>query len=393
MPASELAGAVAEDVAMEGPRRDRWLDALRGVAVLLVLGRHLELPADAHPLLACWQRGGWVGVDLFFVLSGFLVSGLLFREYRRSGSLLLWRFLVRRAFRIYPAFFVLLGCTWLVSQVLHTPRVSGRAFLVEMLFVQNYFRGVWNHTWSLAVEEHFYIGLPLLLLGLAWMGRRTSDPFRSLVPLGAVTVVVLAGLRCLNSWRQPYSNPTHLFPTHLRADSLLAGVLLAYAWHFHRTAFDQFVGRRRRLLLCAGMACFVPAFMFDLETAWLVSTVGLSLFALGAVLVIAAGLGGDAPSLARWLAPVGGCSYSIYLWHVPVLIWGVPLAEHAVGYRLDNGVRMLVYLAGSLMVGAGMAWLIEKPALRLRDAWIPSTSERRTIGKSSEEPARLRQCA
>jgi peptidoglycan/LPS O-acetylase OafA/YrhL len=378
---------------MDGSKRDRWLDALRGAAVLLVLGRHLELPADAHPLLAGWQRGGWVGVDLFFVLSGFLVSGLLFSEVRRRGSLALGRFLVRRTFRIYPAFFVLLGCTWLVSQFLHTPRASGRAFLAEMLFVQNYFSGVWNHTWSLAVEEHFYIGLPFLLLGLVWLGRRAGDPFRLLVPLGAVAVVVLAGLRCANAWRQPYSNPSHLFPTHLRADSLLAGVLLAYCWHFHRARFDRFIGGRRRMFLVAGIACFVPAFLFQLETVWFVSTLGLSLFALGAVLVIAAGLGSEAPGVARWLVPVGGCSYSTYLWHMPVLIWGVPLCERAIGYPLDEGVRMAVYLAGSLVVGASMAWLIEKPSLRLRDRWFPSASERPAISKPTAELPASRQCA
>jgi peptidoglycan/LPS O-acetylase OafA/YrhL len=378
---------------MDGPRRDRWLDALRGMAVLLVLGRHLEFPTDAHPLLAAWQRGGWVGVDLFFVLSGFLVSGLLFREYRRTGSVTLGRFLVRRAFRIYPAFFVLLGCTWLISRSLHTPHTSVRAFLAEVLFVQNYYRGVWSHTWSLAVEEHFYIALPLLLLGLIWMGRHTRDPFRLLVPLGAMTVVGLAGLRWFNAWLEPYSNPTHLFPTHLRADSLLAGVLLAYAWHFHRAAFNRLVGGRRRMLLVAGVACFVPAFLFELETAWFMSTLGLTLFAIGAVLVIAAGLGSEAPGVARRLAPIGGFSYSIYLWHMPVLIWGVPLCERTLGYRLDDGVRIAVYLAGSLVTGAGMAWLVETPALWLRDRWFGSAGEgaNAQVDHAGDEP--LKRCA
>src|SRR5271165_4056899 len=88
------------------------LDVLRALAVLLVLGRHMDLsPADVPGVMrgvaATWYRGGWIGVDLFFVLSGFLVSGLLFREYRRHNSLAVPRFLVRRGFRIYPAFFAL----------------------------------------------------------------------------------------------------------------------------------------------------------------------------------------------------------------------------------------------------------------------------------------------
>jgi peptidoglycan/LPS O-acetylase OafA/YrhL len=339
---------------------------------LLVLGRHLELPADAPALLTIWQRGGWVGADLFFVLSGFLVSGLLFREYQRRGSLALPRFLIRRGFRIYPAFAVLLLCTWLIARITHVPHVSAKGFLVEGLFVQNYFHGVWNHTWSLAVEEHFYIGLPLVLFAMLWVGRRKSDPFRPLIPLGAAAMVALLGLRCLNLWRTPYSNPTHLFPTHLRADSLLAGVLLAYAHQFHRAAFDAVVADRRGVLQWAGVACFVPAFCFDVTTSWFVPTFGLTLFALGAVLLIAAGVGSPAPRFTQCLAPIGGCSYSIYLWHMPVLIWGLPLCEHVLGYRLDGAARVAVYLIGAVSAGAVMAWIVERPSIWLRDKWVPA---------------------
>src|SRR5437588_427180 len=115
----------------------------RGAALLLVLGRHLELGDECHPLLALWHRGGWVAVDLFFVLSGFLVSGLLFREYQRRGSLALSRFLVRRGLRIYPSFYLLLLCTWLAAPFFHTPSTARRRFLAEIFFVQNYYRGVW----------------------------------------------------------------------------------------------------------------------------------------------------------------------------------------------------------------------------------------------------------
>jgi peptidoglycan/LPS O-acetylase OafA/YrhL len=377
---------------MERRARDVWLDALRGSAVLLVLGRHLEVPADANALLTIWQRGGWVGVDLFFVLSGFLISGLLFREYQRQGSLTLPRFLIRRGFRIYPAFAVLLLCTWLVARAVHVPHVSGKAFLAEALFVQNYCGGIWNHTWSLAVEEHFYIALPLMLLFLLRCNRRTSDPFRALIPLGVTAMIALLGLRCVNAWWRPYSNPTHLFPTHLRADSLLAGVLLAYAYHMHRAGFERCIAGRRPLLLCAGVACFVPAFCFDLAATAFISTFGLTLFALGAVLLIAAGVGSDAPAIARWLAPIGGCSYSIYLWHMPVLIWVLPLGEHVLGYRLDVPARVTMYLSGSLAAGALMAWLIERPALWLRDRCIPPPGPVTSMASAYGDGA-LKRCA
>src|SRR5215831_18752084 len=81
--------------------RNAQLDALRAIAVLLVLGRHL-------PFFPLWIRVGWTGVDLFFVLSGFLISGLLFREYKATGGIRIGRFLVRRGFKIYPAYYLFL---------------------------------------------------------------------------------------------------------------------------------------------------------------------------------------------------------------------------------------------------------------------------------------------
>ncbi|MSP58983.1 MAG: acyltransferase [Myxococcales bacterium] len=126
--------------------RSAAIDALRGVAILLVLGRHipevLQLPAVVHTALAEWRRFGWIGVDLFFVLSGFLVSGLLFREHQRHGRLFAGRFLIRRGFKIYPGFYLLLFATWLVLGRWLPPH----ALLSEGLFVQNYWLSAWAHT-------------------------------------------------------------------------------------------------------------------------------------------------------------------------------------------------------------------------------------------------------
>jgi len=93
------------------------LDALRALAVLLVIGRHLRIPYSLSPesgtrvFAELWQRGGWIGADLFFVLSGFLVSGLLFREHQQHGRVSLGRFFVRRGLKIYPAFYAFLAAT------------------------------------------------------------------------------------------------------------------------------------------------------------------------------------------------------------------------------------------------------------------------------------------
>jgi peptidoglycan/LPS O-acetylase OafA/YrhL len=353
---------------MDSRKRDAWLDGLRAVAVLLVLGRHAELPEGANGFMAAWHRGGWVGVDLFFVLSGFLVSGLLFREYQQCRALHVPRFLLRRGLRIYPAFYALLGCTALAAMVLPAPKTSIRALVAEACFVQNYCRPIWNHTWSLAVEEHFYVALPLGCLWLLRTRRGAADPFRRLPAMALTIIAVLTIVRCVHGWYVPFHGRSHLFATHLRADSLLAGVLLAHVYHFQRPVFERYVVRWRGVLLIAGIACFVPAFVCELERTWFVYTVGLTLFALGSMLVIAAGLG-TAPLPARLLGPIGRDSYSMYLWHMPVLIWGVPWCERLFDYRLADPLRIALYMASSLLVGTIMARAVEWPVLRLRDRW------------------------
>ena len=117
------------------------LDTLRGIAILLVVLFHLNVPV--------FRTGGWIGVDLFFVLSGFLIAGLLFREWITTGTLNLPRFYVRRGFKIYPAFYVFLAATLAVNLV--APGISSfpvtvHATLAEATFTQNYFQGIWGQT-------------------------------------------------------------------------------------------------------------------------------------------------------------------------------------------------------------------------------------------------------
>ena len=134
---------------MKVKQRNTGLDLLRCIAVWLVLIRHLPNPANA--ILKTIQVGGWIGVDIFFVLNGFLVAGLLFEEHKKTGNTRIGRFLIRRGLKIYPAFWAMILVTVLVEH-------SNVATIVnELLFIQNYRSGLWTHTWSLAVEEHFYL--------------------------------------------------------------------------------------------------------------------------------------------------------------------------------------------------------------------------------------------
>jgi peptidoglycan/LPS O-acetylase OafA/YrhL len=326
------------------------LDLLRFVAVTLVLGRHIGHSAQDHGwLIASWQRGGWIGVDLFFVLSGFLVAGLLFQDGR------IGRFYLRRAWKIYPSFYVLLGITFLMYG---WPDPSRRGF-GELFFVQNYLGSLWGHTWSLAVEEHFYLVLPWLLWGLR--GRWRALPW----------IVLAVMLACLSGrlWiaDQPFTAWTHLVPTHLRFDALFVGVLLSYGWHLHRARMLRLTPYRG-WLWGMGWLVLLPPFVWTLETTPYLYTLGLTQLSLGSACLVLAGLLTPPPThhLLLRLAWIGSCSYSIYLWHLPVINWLTPLVLSP----LESPPFWLaasVYLAGSYLVGIEMARMVEFPALRLRD--------------------------
>lgn len=356
------------------------LDILRLVAVVLVLGRHMPSHPDTWPsfltsLFLVWQRGGWVGVDLFFVLSGFLVSGLLFAEYKSRGHFSIIRFYTRRAWKIYPSFLVLIAATVAVRLVASTHSLPpGRQLAAELLFLQSYLPGLWGHTWSLAVEEHFYLLLPLVLTVVLKMNRGSASPLRPVLPIVMCVAILALILRLLNwSNRPAYSHLTHAFASHLRLDSLGAGVAVSYAYHFHASRFVDLLSPWRRHLLAAGVLLLTPAFAFTLETTPFIFTIGLTQFYVGSAMLM---VGTLLSSVSRGpftllLARLGADSYSIYLWHAPVLGWGVLLAERIWGTPLSFGVRAMIYGVGSIALGLAMAKIVERPALRLRDQWFP----------------------
>ncbi len=357
------------------------LDLLRLLAVFLVLGRHLRRFPEGWPgawdtVLATWCRGGWVGVDLFFVLSGFLVSGLLFAEYRSRGQISLVRFYTRRGWKIYPPFFVLTAVTIGVTLWRGQP-LPPRAFLADLFFLQSYQPGFWGHSWSLAVEEHFYLLLPLLLLLILKLNRASATPLRPILFLAGCVAACTFLLRMLHWWMWPAYTPlTHHFATHLRFDSLLFGVAISYLYHFHTARFVEVFTPWRRHLAAGGVLLLTPAFVLPVETTPLIFTAGFTLFYVGSGMLLVGVLLCEPPRnrFALWAAALGTYSYSIYLWHPAVIYWGIPVLERILGTSLGFGVREAIYLCGSLAVGVMMAKLVEVPALRLRDRWFPSRS-------------------
>jgi peptidoglycan/LPS O-acetylase OafA/YrhL len=337
-------------------KRELSLDVLRGVAVLLVIFHHI--PAIG-PILKMAQNGGWVGVDLFFVLSGFLVSGLLFKQHQKEGKIRPVNFLVRRAFKIYPAFWVFLA----VSAVFFAwMQVEGywAKFWHEALFITNYtYNGdrFWRHTWSLAVEEHFYILLPILLLAIQ------RDRFQALPRIVLMTCTAVFTMKCMNYFR-PFTWGTHYTPTHLRIDALLFGTLLSY-WHHYWPAFNDYCKARSGVLLGLGVLLLTPAFLTEIYHNAILSSVWLTPLYLGSGMILMSLVTGGVQNnfATRGLGYVGKYSYSIYLWHIIVTDFAVPM------WGINNDLAIYAAQAVSIGLGVMMSEIVETPMLRVRE-WL-----------------------
>jgi peptidoglycan/LPS O-acetylase OafA/YrhL len=372
----------------EKPRhatRLRELDFLRGIAILLVLINHI-------PLFTFTRRMGWIGVDLFFVLSGFLVSGLLFKEYARFGNIRPKLFLIRRGFKIYPIYY-LFYIPYLLL-VVYQDRFHWRGFLSDMTFTQNYVQGwgfAYSASWSLAVEEHFYFGFALLLYLFYAVQKKPGEAFSTkgvfaicgvmalclLLRIMAVPVMVQKGYVALFT------------PTHFRIDALMMGVLIAYFYHFRYDVLVAFFNRNRFVLLVfAGLSLLGISFIertSQSAAAVFLLTMGLSLVYLsfGIVLVACLLTPGINSLFDKWfsrvvvdlVSRVGFCSYSIYIIHTLVIrLSRIAIAKfHLSTWHLDNRFVFFIFTAGvSILCGMVMTYTIEKRFLAIRDAYFPA---------------------
>jgi len=357
------------------------------VAIVLVLLAHGPLPAAGElpwfleQLAHALKRGGWIGVDLFFVLSGFLVSGLLMREHQRHGTVRVGRFLVRRGWKIYPPLAVFIAVMVIVNYIQRGYWPTDR-LINQLLFIQNYRPGIQIHTWSLAVEEHAYL-LIAFAFGISavvakWRGRVMQ--LRWIVWLFPVVAALALVGRVRAASGQAFDPYLHQFPTHLRIDSLFMGVVIAYAYHYAPQRTAALIHRCRGPILAMGLLLILPAFVWPLEqTPWIYSY-GLMANYLGGALLLCTMIGWlpRAGLVCRGLMAVGRHSYSIYLWHMSVylLMLGLMTGRYAGKPAWDGPyfVHLGLYLAAAVLAGMVLSWCVEVPTLKLRDRFWPSRS-------------------
>ena len=356
--------------------RNKRLDILRCIAVLSVMILH----GNIWPFFG---NIGWLGVDLFFVLSGFLISGLLFSEYKTRNSISFKRFFIRRGLKIYPAFYLFLFITFMLSRMAFHTLSSATHYLHEVFFVQNYWQGVWDHTWTLAIEEHFYVFLPVLLLLLVRFSSNRQDPFRALPWTFVVVAVLCIAFRAASVyWGIPNYHSAYT-ASHDRMDSLFFGALLGYFYHFRSHILNNFLdSTRNRIFIAVCSAGLLSIIFFLPRENRFFSTFGFTCLYLGfgGVLILSLYVKGILRGkIARCLeivgtaaAYVGMYSYSIYLWHGPAAAWFPGLVRRVLHVSQGPNERFLTYMVGGLAIGITMSKIIEYPILRLRDRIFPS---------------------
>lgn len=372
-------------------RQRRDIQGLRALAVVAVILNHLFE----------WPAGGFVGVDVFFVISGFLISGLLVREVAASGRIDFVAFYVRRARRILPMALLVVVVTVAATYLLYNSargasvRTDG---IFAALFAANWhFAAVgtdyWQtdgvvsplqHYWSLAVEEQFYLFWPWLIIAAAYIGMRTGRRSPTSVTAGLMVLVATASFGYA-LWQVAAAPTWAYFSTFTRTWELAAGALAALALPL----FGRLTTRMRSGLAVVGLM-MILASLFVVHPESGIPAPGVALPVLGAVLVIAGGTGHTSRSMLLLTNPVsqylGRISYSLYLWHFPAIIL------LRVFFPDSGTVYALAVLSVTTVLSILSFHLVEDPIRRSGRAGSARVSEARR-GVSSWAPPRWKPVA
>ncbi|MBT0769475.1 acyltransferase [Kineosporia sp. J2-2] len=344
------------------------LDGVRGLAILAVIITHV-LPT----------RGGgglWIGVDVFFVLSGYLITKILMTEWNRYGSISLRRFYIRRALRLYPALItaVLLCIPFgpIISGSWHEFGLDALMSITYMTDLVSFLAGNPNsglgHTWSLAIEEHFYLAWPPVL----FLALKRHWNLRALTAVSIVVALVFLWIYRVSEANQI---PPGYFAPHARAFAPLIGCLLAIVLHDRRRYSMHPLGAPMVVTGLAGLAVVAAvADRFPRNDYLFPESVG----AAGAAALVITGVVIDQSSQParllecgplRWM---GKISYGWYLYHFPVFT----ILDH---YVADGGVRFALALPGSMLLASASYRWIETPFLRRKKQYAPSRSSHEII--------------
>jgi len=356
------------------------LDLLRAVAIVWVMLTHggmFGLIGDDN-----WFAGyGWMGVDLFFALSGYLIAGQLLRPFARGEAPRYSRFFARRLLRTLPAYLVVVALYFLFPVLQDRDRIQ--PLWRFLTFTQNLGPNPagksFSHAWSLCVEEQFYLVLPMVVALLAWRPTRARI-IAAVVGLIALEMALRGYLWLADVAARPFditSAPRAgaymeliYYPTWSRLDDLLGGICVALIQVFRPSWWDT-LARQGNLLTAVGVAGVAAVMLLfrDGEVAgFFAATFGFPLLALSMSLLVIAGANRRS-LIGRWATPGAGAlaagAYSLYLSHKIVF--------HQVGLwtqtwpQPEKGFAFALAFAAAAVVAAALYWLVERPFLKLRE--------------------------
>jgi peptidoglycan/LPS O-acetylase OafA/YrhL len=360
---------VRRDLVTRPPGNAPALDGIRAIAILLVVGFHSQ----------ALFVGGWIGVDLFFALSGFLIGQIIFTQQRHRG-LDFRAFYIRRIFRIFPAYYVVLTFSVLRSIVNARQTAGGPTWdtvvvqsVPSYLYVSNFIYGSrWTienpmaWAWSLCIEAHFYLIAPIIL-SVLFGGARRSKPAGVAVLIALVLVPLVLRLAAyvddprIIVWDRLYpESQTH-------CDGLWCGVLVAYAYVCHHDLIKRWMARGRRVVWLVGVTCLAAVGMrWGLwETGFVPVVLQFHVLAVGTSLIILNGLFVD-NLLSRFLShpgwyPLARLSYGIFLVHPFLVYWLVGPAKGLVppgAFWLGCGVLLVAGAVATILFE-----VVERPML------------------------------
>jgi peptidoglycan/LPS O-acetylase OafA/YrhL len=224
-----------QDLCARPPQTIQGLDVLRSIAITLVFSTHFPFNFSSFPRLKSFPLiyWGWSGVDLFFVLSGYLIGIQLWKEISTTGTIQVGRFLLRRGLRIWPLYFFVISLIVVKAALLNRTNVT----LADITFLSNYFPYSVGGGWSLSTEEQFYVIVPLALISLKFLGPKI------LVLMPAISLVVLPFSRMLALRHHSLNWSDARFslykPIHTHADGLAIGLLIAWVAVFRPNAISS----------------------------------------------------------------------------------------------------------------------------------------------------------
>lgn len=356
------------------------LDHLRALAILLVCLSHYSILSPGEPeWLADTVVFCWTGVDLFFVLSGFLIASPLFSQIKQQQKISFKDFFVKRFFRILPAFWATLALYFCIPFFREKPSIA--PLWKFLTFTQNLGLDLSNsrafsHAWSLCVEEHFYLFLPLLLA--VFLATKTFNKSYLLLVLlflfGFATrmfsyhQLYLPLAESERSWVHWYKYV--YYPTYNRLDGLLTGVSIAALYVFLPTVWNK-VLRLGNLLILLGVGVLTGAYFLCYEQmSFAASVFGFPLVSVGYGLLV---LGAISPScfLYKWNSKittfVATLSYAVYLTHKGIIHM---MREWLADSIPNHNLVMLVCAVACLLGAFILHWAVEKPFMRLRNRFV-----------------------